>query len=147
MANTAGNTSSTPGRQVQKGGGQKSSPTTKVTPGDGVGGFIQFIGWVVVGLAGLGLLAGLNNMSSYYSSDDAPVQIGLAVAAIIQGLLLVGFGRLISLTGDLKFAAQRSSAYLNQGARDKQIVSILEELKASAQRSENYLAQAVKDLG
>ena len=79
-------------------------------------------------------------MSSYYSSDDAPVQIGLAVAAIIQGFLLVGFGRLISLTGDLKFAAQRSSAYLNQGARDKQLVSILEELKLSSQRSEHYLA-------
>ena len=147
MANNAGNKGSTLGRQVLKGGEGRQSSTLGITPGDGIGGFIQFIGWVVVGLAGLGLVAGLNNMSSYYSSDDAPVQIGLAVAAIIQGLLLVGFGRLISLTGDLKFAAQRSSAYLNQGARDKQIVSILEELKASAQRSENYLAQAVKDLG
>lgn len=160
MANSQGNTPSGHGPNVlqgvgikppdpkaKPGRGPKYSSSGKVRPGDGVGGFIQFIGWVVVGLAGLGLLAGLNNMSSYYSSDDAPVQIGLAVAAIIQGFLLVGFGRLISLTGDLKFAAQRSSAYLNQGARDKQIVSILEELKASAQRSENYLAQAVKDLG
>jgi hypothetical protein len=83
-------------------------------------------------------------LGSSYSSDEAPFQIGLAVAMGIQGFLLVGFGRLITLTGDLKFAAQRSEAYLNQGARDEQLVSILEELKASSQRSEHYLAQLVR---
>jgi len=136
-----------PGPKAKPGRGPKYSSTGKITPGDDMGTVIQIIGWVAVGLSGLGFLVGLNNMGSYSDGDIAPLQVGLALAALIQGFLLVGFGRLISLTGDLKFAAQRSSAYLNQGARDKQLVSILEELKASAQRSENYLAQAVKDLG
>ena len=145
MANNAGNKPIWPGPQPeQRTFAPYQKTTAEITPGDGTGTFVQIIGWGIIGLAGLGFLAGLGNLGSSYSSDEAPFQMGLAVAMGIQGFLLVGFGRLITLTGDLKFAAQRSEAYLNQGARDEQLVSILEELKASSQRSENYLAQLVR---
>jgi hypothetical protein len=110
--------------------------------GDDIGTTIQAIGWVIIGIATLAAI-GVFSVGPENAVDPV-VGIAVAVGGGIQGLLLVGFGRLISLTGDLKFAAQRSSAYLNQGTRDKQLVSILEELKASSQRSEHYLAQLVR---
>ena len=141
MANNSANTSSTPARQTQQSAGLDQSTGRKITPGDDMGTFIQIIGWVVVTLSALGVFAGIINLNSPDSSDTSPLLIALSLAVGIQGFLLVGFGRLISLTGDLKFAAQRSITYLNQGAQDEQLVSILEELKLSSQRSEHYLAE------
>ena len=110
--------------------------------GDEIGTTIQAIGWVIIGIATLAAI-GVFSVGPENSVDPV-VGIAVAVGGGIQGLLLVGFGRLISLTGDLKFAAQRSDSYLNQGARDEQLVNILEELTASSQRSEHYLAQLVR---
>lgn len=141
MANNAGNNGSTPARQFQQSAGLDPSTGRKITPGDDMGTFIQVIGWVVVTLSAFGAFAGIINLNSPDSSDTSPLLIALSLAVGIQGFLLVGFGRLISLTGDLKFAAHRSDPYLNQGARDEQLVSILEELKLSSQRSEHYLSE------
>jgi hypothetical protein len=116
--------------------------------GDSLGTSIQAVGWVVIVIAALSAVVVI--LGSIQDSGD-PILLpgmGIAVGIAIQGLLLAGFGRLISLAGDIKYSSQRSEAYLAQTVTNWSELSeggklhlLLQEHKASAQRSENHLAE------
>ena len=116
--------------------------------GDSLGTSIQAVGWVVIGSAALGtvgvILAATQDSGSPIFVPGMAIVIGVA----IQGLLVAGFGRLISLAGDIKYSSQRGEAYLAQTVTNwtelsegGKLLLLLQEHKASAQRSENYLAE------
>ena len=122
--------------------------------GDSIGTSIQAVGWVIIGIAALGAVGLIIAAAQDSGNPEFLTGIGIAIGLAIQGLLLAGFGRLISLAGDIKFSSQRSEAYLAQTVTNwtelsegGKLLLLLQEHKNSAQRSESHLAQAVKDLG
>ena len=112
--------------------------------GDSIGTSIQAVGWVVIVIAALSAVVVI--LGSIQDSGD-PILLpglGIAVGIAIQGLLLAGFGRLISLAGDIKYSSQRSEAYLAQTVTNwadifegGRLIRLLTEHEASAQRGQN----------
>ena len=112
--------------------------------GDSIGTSIQAVGWVVIVIAALSAVVVI--LGSIQDSGD-PILLpgmGIAVGIAIQGLLLAGFGRLISLAGDIKYSSQRSEAYLAQTVTNwadifegGRLIRLLHEHEASAQRGRN----------
>ena len=117
--------------------------------GDSIGTSIQAVGWVVIVIAALSAVVVI--LGSIQDSGD-PILLpgmGIAIGIAIQGLLLAGFGRLISLAGDIKYSSQRSEAYLAQTVTNwsdifegGRLLRLLSQHEATAQRSENDVADS-----
>ena len=112
--------------------------------GDSLGTSIQAVGWVIIGIATLGAVGVI--IAAIQDSGDPIFLPGMAIAIgiAIQGLLVAGFGRLISLAGDIKYSSQRGEAYLAQTVTNwadifegGRLLRLLQKHEASAQRGQN----------
>jgi hypothetical protein len=82
--------------------------------GDSLGTSIQAVGWVVIVIAALSAVVVIITATQNSGDPILLPGMGIAIGIAIQGLLLAGFGRLISLAGDIKYSSQRSEACLAQ---------------------------------
>lgn len=96
-------------------GGESPAAAAKARDAGGTASLLEAAGWVT---AALGLLAGLlttATLASDYSSSTSPV-LGLVIGVVglVQGLVLIGFGKMVGYLASIAASTERAADLINE---------------------------------